>query len=131
MEEGVPKKSEMMVSLNINEVVKKIPREQGLGPDYENHKEGEKELAASPSTFINPSIQQPEMMGRLRLSSIDPRSEYIYKSYLVSKISKAVLNNAPRASATPLTTPVTRAMANNLKGPPAPIATFAPFFASA
>jgi len=29
---GYQKKSEMMVSLNINEVVKKIPREQGLGP---------------------------------------------------------------------------------------------------
>ena len=46
-----------------------------LDPDYENHDVGEKTLAASPSSFINPSIQQPEMMGRLRLSSIDPRSE--------------------------------------------------------
>ena len=43
------------------------------GPNYENH-EDENALAASPSAFMNPSIQQPEMIGRLRLSSIDPRS---------------------------------------------------------
>lgn len=43
--------------------------------DYENQEDGEKAAVVRPSTFINPSIQQPEMIGRLRLSSIDPRSE--------------------------------------------------------
>lgn len=47
------------------------------GPGYENQEDGEKAVATSPSTFINPNIQQPEMIGRLRLSSIDPRSKKI------------------------------------------------------
>lgn len=55
--------------------------------DYENHEDGEKAVAASPSTFINPSIQQPEMIGRLRLSSIDPRSKK--NIYSVSKKTKS------------------------------------------
>ena len=41
---------------------------------YENHEDAENAVAANPRTFVNPSMQQPEMIGRLRLSSIDPRS---------------------------------------------------------
>jgi hypothetical protein len=113
----------MIISLNIDVVAGKYQGDMG-GSNYENHEHEEKAVAACPSIFINPSIQQPEMIGRLRLSSIDPRSK---KSYLVSKKPKVVLNNAPRASATPLITPATIAMTNNPKGPPAPIATIAPF----
>ena len=66
-----------MISLNIDEVVKnkKNTKRNKEGPDYEIHKDGEKAFAANPSIFTNPSIQQPEMMGKLRLSSIDPRSK--------------------------------------------------------
>lgn len=44
------------------------------GYNYENHEDTENAEAASPSTLMNPSIQQPEIIGKLRLSSIDPRS---------------------------------------------------------
>jgi hypothetical protein len=56
-------------------VVGKTVQGDKNGPNYENHEdENENALAASPSALMNPSIQQPEMIGRLRLSSIDPRS---------------------------------------------------------
>ena len=49
------------------------PENTKMWTDYENQKDGEKEVAANPNTFINPRIRQPEMIGRLRLLSI-PRS---------------------------------------------------------